>query len=148
MSTANGMSFILLSLYRPGSIHPASLFYDELTTVLEALVLRSCPVIIGGDFNVHVELPNDPHAIRLSELFATFNIVQHVHGKTHVQGGTLDLVATFAASLVDKVLVQPPGVISDHAGVCRLPLLRRTVTMVSRRVRSWKSVDRTTVRRP
>ena len=46
---------VLLSVYRPGSCQPSQLFYDELDSVLESLVVHGCPVIIGGDFNIHVE---------------------------------------------------------------------------------------------
>ena len=43
-----GQTFVLLSVYRPGSCQPSQLFYDELDAVLESLVVHGCPVIIGG----------------------------------------------------------------------------------------------------
>ena len=59
--------------------------------MLEMLVTYGCPVIIGGDLNVHVEDPTDNDATTLLDLLTTFNLVQHVTGKTHRQGCTLDL---------------------------------------------------------
>ena len=52
LSTDNG-PVVLLNVYRPSSARVSSQFFDELASVLELLVLHSCPVIIGGDFNVH-----------------------------------------------------------------------------------------------
>jgi len=33
------------------------LFDDELSTVLESLVLQRCAVVVGGELNIHVEDP-------------------------------------------------------------------------------------------
>ena len=44
---------VILNAYRPGSEkRPSPLLYDELSTVLETLVVYACSVVIGGDFNV------------------------------------------------------------------------------------------------
>jgi len=67
----DGATLVFMSIYRPGSSRPSSVFFDELTGVLETLVMHACPVIIGGDFNIHVEDPSDPNAAHLSELFAS-----------------------------------------------------------------------------
>lgn len=52
--TGNG-HLILLLVYRPGSIAPTEEFFDELTTVLADLVVKPMPLLIGGDFNLHVQ---------------------------------------------------------------------------------------------
>lgn len=141
--SVGGESFIFLSIYRPGSSRPSSKFYDELTNVLESLVLNSCPVLIGGDINVHVENATDVDAVRLAEIFASFNLVQHVIGPTHRLGGTLDLVAAFSDCKVIDICVDPPGVISDHGLVtCSVPARRDVAPVSSRVVRSWRSVNR------
>jgi hypothetical protein len=57
--------------------------FDELTTLMETLVLQSYPVVIGGDFKVHVEDPTNPDTVRQSELFGSFNLVQNVNESTH-----------------------------------------------------------------
>lgn len=141
--STDGKPFILLSVYRPGSSRPVSTFYDELATVLESLVLQPYPVVIGGDFNIHVEQPTDTDAVRLSELFALFGIVQHVQCPTHRHGGTLDIIATFSTCHVNDVVVQPPDVVSDHSLVtCCLASSQNLTSTVTRRVRSWRNVDR------
>ena len=51
-----------------GQSRPTSpAFYDELASVLELLVVFSCPVVIGGDMNIHVHDANDADARRLRD---------------------------------------------------------------------------------
>jgi len=67
--TAGNSSWLLLSIYRPGSSRVTSTFFDELSSTLEILVVHGCLVVVGGDLNVHVEDPPDASAARLSDLF-------------------------------------------------------------------------------
>jgi len=39
---------VIMNIYRPGSEKPSSLFFEELTNVLETLVVYSCLVVVGG----------------------------------------------------------------------------------------------------
>ena len=141
--SADGESVTLLTIYRPGSARVTSAFYDELTMVLESLVLLSGPVIVGGDINIHVEDAADADAARLAAVFDAFDLQQHVVGPTHNLGGTLDIVATFSDYRVDSLAVDPPGVISDHSLItCRLSAYHHVSPVLTRVVRSWRKVDR------
>ena len=123
--SVDGESIVFLSVYRPGSTRPTSQFYDELTTVLESLVVQSCPIVIGGDLNIHADKALDPYAVRLSDLLTSFDLVQHVSGQTHRSGGTLDHVVTFSDCIVKNINVEPYGVIADHGLVsCCFPSKR------------------------
>ena len=103
-------------------------FFDKLSTVLETLVTYGCPVIIGGDINIHVEDPSDVNASCLIELLLFMDLQQHVVSPTHQAGGTLDLVITFSDFDVDELNVEPPGVLSDHSLItCSLPLSSSTM---------------------
>jgi len=96
---------------------------DELSSVLEVLVAFSCPVLIGGDINIHVDDDGDADTRHLHELLTSFDITQHIVTATHRCGHTLDVVMTFADCRLDGVSVDPPGVLSDHSlVVCRLPV--------------------------
>ena len=77
------------------SVRPTSTFYEELSSVLELLVVHLCPVVMGGDFNIHVDDANDPETRRLNELLAAYSVHQYVDKPTHRCGRTLDLVMTF-----------------------------------------------------
>ena len=139
---------VVLNIYRPGSEKPSAQFFDELTAVLETLVINACPVVVGGDFNVRYQLATDPDSRRLSDVLSSFDMVQHVCGATHRCGNTLDLVMTFADCQLDAVTVDPPGIVSDHAlVVCRLTAMNTTPTAAERLVRGWRRADRNEIRR-
>jgi len=138
----------VLNIYRPGSVPPSSLFFSELASVFEVLVLHSCPVVIGGDFNIHVQDVDDSDNRRLQDLVSSFDLTQHVVGPTHRQGNTLDLVLTFAHCPVSAVTVDPAGIISDHSLViCQLPAVVGSTHTTERLVRGWRRVDRAALRR-
>jgi len=42
--------------------------------VLELLAVYSCPFVVCGDYNIHVDQSGDPHAIRLAELLLSFSV--------------------------------------------------------------------------
>ena len=75
-------AWLLLTIYRPGSSHLSSVFFQELATVLETLVTHGCPVVICGDINIHVENPSDVNAVCLLELIASMDLQQHVTSPT------------------------------------------------------------------
>ena len=137
--TASAGPVILLNIYRPGFSRPSETFYHELAFVL---VAHACPVIVGGDFNVHVHDADDADARRLRDLLTTFDMVQHVNSPTRLRGGTLDLLVTFADQSRD-VSVDSAGIYSDHALVtCQLPVAVGHVATAEWLVRGWRRVDR------
>jgi len=142
--TASG-PVVILNIYRPPSLsaRPASLFFDELATVLETLVVFSCPVVISGDFNLPAQDSTDVDTRRLNSLLSSFDMVQHVNSPTHRLGNTLNLVVTFADHPPTAVTVQPPGAIADHSLiVSQLPVKIDSPSPTERPVRGWRCVDR------
>jgi len=139
---------VIMNVYRPpsSSDRPSSLFFNELTTLLEMLVIHSCPVVVGGDFNISVQ---DDNSRRLSSLLASFDMVQHVNHATHRCGNALDRSGCDACS-ADRspavVTVQPLGIIADHSLIMsQLPV--KTDSPSKRLVRGWRRVDRDDLRR-
>ena len=63
-ATASGKRFLLLCVYRPGSEAVSSVFF----AVLEQLLLLRYPVILRGDFNIHVDDQGDWAAKRFHQL--------------------------------------------------------------------------------
>ncbi|ESO11730.1 hypothetical protein HELRODRAFT_166754 [Helobdella robusta] len=64
----NKSDFILLSIYRPGSVPPSPSFFSELANVLEVLSLLSDKIVVAGDFNVHLDRKDDPNTVSLNEV--------------------------------------------------------------------------------
>ena len=142
----SGESFILLLIYRPGSQQVTNLFFEELSAVLEALIIQRCRLIIGGDLNIHVDEPTNSSSTRLQVLLSSFALKQHVSEPTHVRGHTLDLMITGDDIRVGSISVQPSGVVSDH-GLVFSEVEANTVRqnkfcITERTVRSWNKVDR------
>jgi len=134
---------LLLTIYRLGSARVTSTFYDELSTVLESLVLQCGPVMVGGDINIHVKDAADADAACLAAVFDAFDMQQHVVSAIHNLGSTLDIVATFSGYCIDSLTVDPPGMISDHSLItCCLPAHHHSSLLLLRIVRSWHKVDR------
>jgi len=80
------------------------------------LSVSEAPDAVSGDINIHVRDPDDFDARRFGELLSSFDMVQHVVGAIHRCGGTLDLVMTFDASLLEGVSVDPPHCFRSLAG--------------------------------
>ena len=105
--------------------------------------MYSCPVVVGGDFNLRVHDENSADARQLAGLLLSFDMIQHVRSPTHCAGNTLDLVMTFADRPPNKVSVDPPGAISDHALVISsIPVSVDSPPLSERLVRGWRRVDR------
>ncbi|XP_068704868.1 uncharacterized protein [Montipora foliosa] len=94
----NSFRAMLSIIYRPpySNLHPVSLktFFDEFASYMESIILTPEPLIITGDFNIHVNNVNDSDACEFLDLLASLGLKQHVIGPTHEGGHTLDLVIT------------------------------------------------------
>ena len=51
-----------------------------------------CPIVVCDDFNIHVDVHDDAHALRLTQLLQCCGFIQQVAQPTHKDGHTLDLV--------------------------------------------------------
>lgn len=103
-ATINNSIFIFLGVSRPGSKTVSEIFFDELKAVLELSSFR-CPIIVCGDFNIHVDIGVDPHAVRLAHVLKSFDCIQHVDKTTQNAGQVLVLVITRSETQVSKIEV-------------------------------------------
>ena len=104
---------LLLGVYRCGS-YPATIeFFNELTSVFDELCMHRCPILLFGDFNVHIDVATDPTAKRMAKLLRSSRCVQHVVDPTHKDGHTLDLIITSEDDEIADVKVGER--ISDHS---------------------------------
>lgn len=117
----------LIIIYRPpySEAHQitSAVFYTEFAEYLESIVLSAEPLLIVGDFNIHVDCPDNQDATKLLELLESFSLTQHVQVPTHTSGHTLDLIIT---RQTDNIVVSNPRVdrmFSDHMPVfCELDM--------------------------
>jgi len=137
----------LLVAYRPPSSSLA-LFSTEFESLLEVLSALPERVVIVGDFNLHVDVPNDKPAAGFISKVEAFGYSQLVSGPTHSKrkkttdrGHTLDLV--LARKVDDFVYdVSVGDFVSDHRLVTCLLRARSPSWPVSTvQVRSLKSIN-------
>ena len=84
---------ILLIIYRPPK-HSPKVCLEELSELLSGICLEYDCDIKSGDFNLHVDNPENSYASELLSLLDTLHLTQHVEEPTHSLGHTLDLVIT------------------------------------------------------
>jgi hypothetical protein len=101
--TSGGKQTTVITIYRAESSarrkYSMDEFYTEFSKFLSSYQCCNHELIITGDFNFHMNKPNDPRAKRFSELLEMFDLTQHVTGPTHKSGNTLDLIITRKKSL-------------------------------------------------
>ena len=136
----------ILIIYRPpySTNHPVSTatFFSEFGDYLESVVLSTERLLITGDFNVHVDVPEDRDSIRLLELLESMGLQQHVNQPTHEHGHTLDLIITRRN---DEVVTDHPSIdhlFSDHFAVlCNLNIAKPSLPTKHVSYRKIKSID-------
>ena len=69
-------------------------FCNELSDVLEEMVNIRGEMIMIGDFNIHMDITDDPNAITFNDFLDSFNLHNHVNCPTHKSLHYLDLVIT------------------------------------------------------
>ena len=138
-------------LYRPpySLAHPVttSTFFTDFAEYLETVILSSEPLVITGDFNVHVDDSNDLDAAKLLDLLDSLGLCQHVTQSTHELGHTIDLIITRRSDSVIHGSPTTDHLFSDHLTV--LTTLRATkpaITSKERVYRKIKSIDLDTFR--
>ncbi|XP_022778991.1 uncharacterized protein LOC111320602 [Stylophora pistillata] len=139
----------LVLIYRPPPSKKNKLttliFFEEFSQLVEILT-EDCthPLAIVGDFNFHVDTPNNQDALKFNDLLDSMNLVQHVEGSTHRGNHTLDLIITRREEeLIANVQVLP-DVYSDHKVVsCTMNYSKPPSSKVLITYRSTKTLDAT-----
>ena len=90
-------------------------------------------LVICGDYNMHVNNPNDEDAANFLETNAALGLKQYVRLATHTSGNTLDVIFTEVNGGIGVADCIPDSYISDHCNVlCKLTLKRGDI--------QWKTV--------
>ncbi len=98
----------IVIIYRPpGQI--IAPFLEELDRLWSSFMEDGTPLLVFGDFNIHLE---KPYAIDFHSLLASFDLKRLTTTSTHKSGNQLDLIDTRNCT-ADNILVQPLH-ISDH----------------------------------
>ena len=99
-----------------------NMFLNDFSEYLSTILPTQNKLFVVGDFNFHVNIPDDTDTIKLQDLLETCNMTQFVKEPNHISGNTLDLVLTRTSdNLVHSIQVGCQ--FSDHFAVhCKLNL--------------------------
>ena len=106
-------TFTVLVIYRPPS-SSATQFFADFSCLLEEIAVSAGEIFITGDFNFHVDCPQDPHVSTFLTLLDDFNLSQHVSFPTHSANHTLDLFISNSLSNLVSSVDSLISAISDH----------------------------------
>ena len=123
------MTLTVLGIYHPSysdqSQRTNHVFLDEFTDWIAEYIMNDTNVILLGDFNLHVNDPNDDNAMNFIETTQALALKKHVKFPTHTSGNTLDLVLTVLFNGLKIQQRTQDDFISDHCIVkCNFTIKR------------------------
>ena len=118
-------------------------FWLNFETLIDSFSVKSGRLFIAGDFNFHLDEPQNKDGCKFKKLLRSLSLKQHVRGSTHSHGHTLDLFITRNTDNVKvKPSVQRTG-FSDHSSVhLRLPLCKPKMERKELSYRKLCSIDK------
>ena len=122
-------------------------FFTEFSTYLESILMSPEPLLITGDFNVHVDGLGDQDGDAFLEILESMGFLQNVDKPTHRSGHALGLIITRQC---DSVLASAPTTdyfLSDHCSIlCDLKVEKPALPTKTVSYRKIKDIDRQTLR--
>ena len=86
---------MLVGNYHPpiseNNIHTIQTFINEFLEFLSILAIKFKNIIFLGNFNIHVNNPDNEDAIQFIEMCDAVGLQQHIKQETHISDNTLDL---------------------------------------------------------
>jgi len=93
-ATVGFKSYVIIVIYRPGFVDVTSMFFYDLSDLLDRVVTTNDTLFIVGDLNIHLEWSDDVHAQCLCNLLGCYNLDVRNTEPTHDLGGQLDTVVS------------------------------------------------------
>ncbi len=111
MQKKSVLSLALATVYRPPG--PYTDFLKEFADFLSDLLVNVDKALIVGDFNIHVDNPNDALGLVFTDIINSFGVKQNVT-VTHRYNHTLDLIISYGINLTDIDIVPQSDDVTDH----------------------------------
>ena len=107
-----GISVNLYVIYRIPNTSVMQ-FCSELVDLLEGNIVHDCGhLILTGDFNTHMDNPENPDTIIFNDFLETFGLTNFVSSPTHQSNHTIDLMIIHHSSIIKSV--RQGEFFSDH----------------------------------
>ena len=99
-------------------------------------------LVICGNYNMHVNNPDDEDAYGFLETNVALGLMQHVSFATHSSGNTLDLIFTEINGGIGVADCVSDSYISDHCNVlCKLSIRREDIQRKTVKYRKLTNID-------
>ena len=136
----------VVGIYRPpfSRQHPVTkaVFFEEFGDFISEIFLTSDRCIIVGDFNIHINKPDDADATALHDLLNAFSLNQLVCMPTHTSGNIFDLVLVRDSCDFTTRCVGTDFFISDHSFVhCTLSTCKPVLEHKNIKIRKLKYIN-------
>ena len=117
-------------------------FLDEFSTYLESIITSPLKLLIGGDFNFHMENKSCADTSKFLELLDCHDLMNHVWRPTHDKGHTLDLLITRKSDEISLQQTEVTNFLSDHAFVkSKIKINKQTHELKNIQFRQIKKIN-------
>ena len=113
----------------------------EIAEYLESIILNAGPLLIVGDFNIHIDSNENYDAIKLLEVLQSFSLTQHVQVPTH-SGHILDSIITRKTDNLVSSVPRVGCLFSNHIRVfCELDIGKVPLTKSNVSYRNLSAIN-------
>jgi len=118
------------------------MFVTQFAEFLVSVVMTTEPLVLAGEFNIHVNVKTDNDAANFLDLLSSMGLHQHIDFPSHISGNTLDLLIsrTLNSNLIQDVR---PGTYFSHHCLA-LFIINISIPQLSRKKASFgktKAID-------
>ena len=132
----------ILGIYHPPPKQDQTIFLDEITELPSVKLPNMENAIILGDFNMHIEDPNDNHCKIFVDMMEALGLKQHLVKSTHQKGNILDLIFTKITSQIKVSQLDMLDFISDHQLISATIDVKKDVLKITRKkIRNFNEVS-------
>ena len=140
--SASHATLTVIGVYRPPNLAGLD-FLEEFTEWIAEQLLNDSNLVIMGDFNFHVNNPNNDDAANFTDTTdTTLGLVQHVNCPANHSKNTLDLIFMEYVSDIRVHRCTVSTFISDHCFIeCSTSIIKVEIAQKSITYRPMKGID-------
>ncbi|XP_072047081.1 uncharacterized protein [Amphiura filiformis] len=131
-------------VYRSSSLKQMPQYFHDFEIFLNAVDLLPGRSVVLGDFNIHMDMPNENDTKSMLAILESLSFEQLVDEPTHVKGHTLDLVMVKENDHVVKPYDIHPVHVSDHFLIlCDIDFKKQSIVRATNvyKARNFRNID-------
>ncbi|XP_072048781.1 uncharacterized protein [Amphiura filiformis] len=131
-------------VYRSSSLKQMPQYFHDFEIFLNAVDLLPGRSVVLGDFNIHMDMPDERDTKSMLAILESLSFEQLVDEPTHVKGHTLDLVIVKENDHVVKPYDIHPVHVSDHFLIlCDIDFKKQSIVRATNvyKARNFRNID-------